>query len=187
MFFFLSGVSSYFALFKRTEQQYRDERVHRCGRIHVIGITTNHTISVYFLVRLLVPFLVLALLNGVYSVSYLAPLTPNCEASFHGENSSAVLAWSHCETYWQKTENSTFPQYLAQHYGGYGPNSGQGWFLLYLFVYSQVVLYSVQPLQVPCRCWPTCLFCGTPATPPHPCPVVDGPPAAPSLPHSLSR
>ena len=29
MFFFLSGVSSYFALFKRTEQQYRDERVHR--------------------------------------------------------------------------------------------------------------------------------------------------------------
>ena len=54
MFFFLSGVSSYLALFKRTEQQFREERVH----------------------RLLVPFLVLCLFNGVYSITYFAPRTP---------------------------------------------------------------------------------------------------------------
>ena len=153
----------------------------------MFSLTNNHPFNVYFLVRLLVPFLVLSLLNGVYSLSYLGPLTPNCEASFYGENSSAVLPWSHCETYFQKTENSTFPQFLAQQYRGYGPNSGQGWFLLYLFVYSQVGLYSIRPLRSPCRCWLTCSSCGTPATTLPPCPVVAGPPAAPSLYHSLSR
>ena len=29
MFFFLSGVSAYFALFRRTERQFREERAHR--------------------------------------------------------------------------------------------------------------------------------------------------------------
>ena len=95
MFFFLSGVSAYFALFRRSEQQFRSERVH----------------------RLLVPFLVLALLNGVYSITFWAPKTVFCQAFYHGEKVNTSLPWSRgCQTFWKTTENSTFSEvcYIAK-------------------------------------------------------------------------
>ena len=87
MFFFLSGVSAYFALFRRSESEFRRERAH----------------------RLLVPWLLLCLCNGLYSVSFLAKLSPNCEAAYYGRNSTNPY-WTHCETYWQTKENKTYPQ-----------------------------------------------------------------------------
>jgi len=119
MFFFLSGVSAYYALFRRSEKQFREERAH----------------------RLFVPWLVLCLLNGVYCITWVAPLTPNCEAAKSGDkvNSSVSgMVWSHCENYQVITVNTTFSQYLLDHYAG-PPNAGQGWFLMYLFFYSQVL------------------------------------------------
>ena len=80
MFFFLSGVSAYFALFRRTERQFREERAH----------------------RLFVPWLLLCVLNGLYSIAWLAPLTPNCEAAYRGEagnSSTSGIGWTHCENY----------------------------------------------------------------------------------------
>merc|ERR1712123_479537 len=121
MFFFLSGVSAYFALFRRTRKQFREERAH----------------------RLFVPWLLLCLLRGVYSVTWLAPLTPNCEAAYRGDeinSTTAGVQWSHCEHYVVLTENTTFIQYLQDQYTWpMFPSAGQGWFLLYLFVYSQVL------------------------------------------------
>ena len=87
MFFFLSGVSAFHALNRRSEREFRKERVH----------------------RLLVPWLLLVLTNGVYSVTFVAPHSP----------------WS-----------TTFSEFLMSKY--LIPSAGQGWFLLYLFIYSQV-------------------------------------------------
>ena len=117
MFFFLSGLSAFYALYRRSEQQFRDERTH----------------------RLLVPWLLLAICNGVYSITFFAPRTPFCEQYY--ENGTVIddygLEWKYCETFVKYTKNVTFPEYLVKHYQG-PPNSGQGWFLLYLFIYSQV-------------------------------------------------
>ena len=95
MFFFLSGVSSYHALQRRSEREFRKERVH----------------------RLLVPWLVLVLTNGAYSIIYFAPSPPPASTTL-----SAFLM-------------STYVL----------PITNQGWFLLHLFLYSQVdvlVLFS---------------------------------------------
>ena len=118
MFFFLSGISAFYALYRRSEQQFRDERTH----------------------RLLVPWLLLACLNGVYSITYFAPLTPFCQQYYeHGKViNDNDLPWKYCETFWKHTKNDTYPEYLLKHYLG-PPNAGQGWFLLYLFIYSQVL------------------------------------------------
>jgi len=117
MFFFLSGISAFYALFRRSDQQFRDERTH----------------------RLLVPYFLLAILNGVYSITFYAPRTPFCDQYYEeGEvYDDYGLPWKHCETFWKYTQNETYPEYLMKHYLG-GPNAGQGWFLLYLFIYSQV-------------------------------------------------
>ena len=93
MFFFLSGVSAYYALFRRSEKQFREERAH----------------------RLFVPWLVLCLLNGVYCITWVAPLTPNCEAAKRGDkvNSSVSgMTWSHCENYQVITVNTTYSPVL---------------------------------------------------------------------------
>ena len=117
MFFFLSGISAYHALFRRSERQFRDERLH----------------------RLLVPYLFLASLNGVYSIAFFAPRTKMCQQFYQLgrvlDNNS--LPWDYCEMNYKYTHNDTFPSYLMKHYIGI-PIAGQGWFLLYLFVYSQV-------------------------------------------------
>ena len=94
MFFFLSGVSAYFALFRRTQRQFREERTH----------------------RLFVPWLVLCLLNGLYSVTWFAPLTPNCEAAYYGSEINSTVGtstWSWCETFWTATENTTFTKVIC--------------------------------------------------------------------------
>ena len=88
MFFFLSGVSAFHALKRRSEREFRKERVH----------------------RLLVPYLVLVLTNGVYSITVLAPHSPG---------------------------NMTFSESLLLRYVGFN-NAGQGWFVLTLFIFSQV-------------------------------------------------
>ena len=118
MFFFLSGISAFYALYRRSEQQFRDERTH----------------------RLLVPWLLLATLHGVYSIAFFAPRTPFCEQYYeHGKvTHNESLPWSYCEMEQPYTKNVTFPEYLMKHYTG-KPDAGQGWFLLYLFLYSQVV------------------------------------------------
>ena len=87
MFFFLSGVSAFHALKRRSEREFRKERVH----------------------RLLVPYLVLVLTNGVYSITFLAPNSPG---------------------------NKTFSEYLMLGYVVF--SAGQGWFVLTLFIFSQV-------------------------------------------------
>ena len=119
MFFFLSGISAFYALYRRSEQKFRDERTH----------------------RLLVPWFFLAILNGVYSITFLAPRTPFCDQYYEdGEvYDDYGLPWKHCETFWKYTHNETYPEYLMKHYLG-GPNAGQGWFLVYLFIYSQVLI-----------------------------------------------
>ena len=119
MFFFLSGVSAFFALYRRSERQFREERMH----------------------RLLVPYLLLASLNGVYSIAFFAPRTPLCEQFYQlgqvkADNND--LPWDYCEMNYKYTRNETFPEYLLKHYTGI-PIAGQGWFLLYLFFYSQVI------------------------------------------------
>ena len=118
MFFFLSGVSAFFALYRRSEKQFREERMH----------------------RLLVPYLLLAVLNGVYSITFFAPRTPLCEQFYeHGKViDNNELPWDYCEMNYKYTRNDTFPEYLMKHYIGI-PIAGQGWFLLYLFFYSQVI------------------------------------------------
>ena len=117
MFFFLSGISAYHSLFRRSERQFRDERLH----------------------RLLVPYLLLASLNGVYSIAFFAPRTKMCQQFYQLgrvlDNNS--LPWDFCEMNYKYTHNDTFPGYLMKHYIGI-PIAGQGWFLLYLFFYSQV-------------------------------------------------
>ena len=122
MFFFLSGISAFYALYRRSEQQFRDERTH----------------------RLLVPWLLLASLHGVYSIAFFAPRTPFCEQYYeHGKVTyNESLPWSYCEMEQKYTKNVTFPEYLMKHYTG-KPDAGQGWFLLYLFLYSQVVQRNV--------------------------------------------
>lgn len=61
MFFYLSGRNAYSALFRRTETQFRDQRVH----------------------RLLVPMLFFTLVGQLpYSVSYFSPHTPPLEISY---------------------------------------------------------------------------------------------------------
>ena len=118
MFFFLSGVSAFYALYRRSEKQFREERMH----------------------RLLVPYLLLASLNGVYSIAFFAPKTPLCEQFYeHGKViDNNDLPWDYCEMNYKFTRNDTFPLYLMKHYIGI-PIAGQGWFLLYLFFYSQVI------------------------------------------------
>ena len=87
----------------------------------------------------MVPWLLLAIFNGVYSITFFAPRTPFCEQYY--ENGTVIddygLEWKYCETFVKYTKNVTFPEYLVKYYQG-PPNSGQGWFLLYLFIYSQV-------------------------------------------------
>ena len=118
MFFFLSGVSAFYALYRRSERQFREERIH----------------------RLLVPWLLLASINGIYSISFFAPRTPFCEQYYeHGQViDNQTRPWDYCETYRKYTKDETFPVYLMKHYIGL-PEASQGWFLLYLFLYSQVV------------------------------------------------
>ena len=118
MFFFLSGVSAFYALYRRSEKQFREERMH----------------------RLLIPYLLLAGLNGVYSIAFFAPRTPLCEQFYqHAKvKDKNDLPWDYCEMNYKYTRNDTFPEYLLKHYIGF-PVAGQGWFLLYLFFYSQVI------------------------------------------------
>ena len=89
MFFFLSGVSAFHALNRRSEREFREERVH----------------------RLLVPWLLLVQTNGVYSIMYVAP-----QPKFPPTT-----------TFW--------PYFMS---GYIHPQSGQGWFLLHLFICAQV-------------------------------------------------
>ena len=89
MFFFLSGVSAFHALNRRSEREFREERVH----------------------RLLVPWLLLVQTNEVYSIMYVAP-----QPKFPPTT-----------TFW--------PYFMS---GYIHPQSGQGWFLLHLFICAQV-------------------------------------------------
>ena len=120
MFFFLSGISAYFALFKRTEQQFRDERVH----------------------RLLVPWLFSFLIKAAFSITYFGP---NCEEFYFQNGTHEMEARSEnasrrtgCIT-GEDQFHESFGRFVAQHYQGIIP--GQAWFLLPLFVYSQILTH----------------------------------------------
>ena len=78
-------------------------------------------------------------LNRVYSIAFFALGTPLCEQFYeHGKvTDNNDLAWDYCEMNYKYTKNDTFSEYLMKHYIGI-PIAGQGWFLLYLFFYSQV-------------------------------------------------
>ena len=72
---------------------------------------------------------------NVYSITFFAPRTPFCDQYYKdgGVYDDYGLPWKYCETYWKYT----LPEYLMKHYLR-PPNAGQGWFLLYLKIYSQV-------------------------------------------------
>ena len=112
MFFFLSGISSFFALFKRNEQQYRDERVH----------------------RLLVPYLFAYLYMWMHSITYFAP---NCTEYFESKNNGTRL--SNCPSTGEYL-NISFGTYTKKQFPSPNrpPGPGQAWFLLPLFVYSEM-------------------------------------------------
>ena len=95
MFFFLSGVSSYYALIKRSLAQYREERLH----------------------RLLVPSLLLSLtLPLAVSLGHFSKEPP--------EGRSESLS-----SYSSELRSLFLPV----------PWPGQGWFLCYLLLYSQLL------------------------------------------------
>ena len=112
MFFFLSGISSYFALSKRNEQQYRDERVH----------------------RLLVPWLSAFLYQWVFSITYFAP---NCKEYFESNRNGTRI--SNCPSIGEY-RNISFPQYFQGTFpkATNPPLPSQAWFLLPLFYHSQM-------------------------------------------------
>ena len=103
MFFFLSGVSAFHALKRRSEWDFRKERVH----------------------RLLMPYLVLVLTNGVYSIASFSPLG---FYSLSQKEPTASLISS--------PSDPTFSEVLLMMYLSF--NAGQGWFTLTLFLFSQV-------------------------------------------------
>ena len=111
MFFFLSGISSYFALFKRSEQQYRDERVH----------------------RLLVPYLFSFLLLWMYSITYFGPY---CEEHFATKSNESRI--DNCPSI-GNLSNISFASYLRKQFPEaiFSP-PGQAWFLWPLFCFSQL-------------------------------------------------
>ena len=70
MFFFLSGISAFFGLKKRTERQFREERIH----------------------RLLVPALTLSLTASFpCSLGYFGELSPNCQEYYDGQPIRQVM------------------------------------------------------------------------------------------------
>jgi hypothetical protein len=120
MFFFLSGSNAYFALFRRTETQFRDERVH----------------------RLLVPTLFVSVVTQIpLSLDYFAPLNPACQHYYNGTNST-----DNCNLFKRFTKNDTFLDHLRGFYNTDLISAHQAWFLLYLFIYSQIFTH-------PFRAW----------------------------------
>ena len=68
-----------------------------------------------------VPWLVLCFLNPVYSLAWLAPRTPNCEAAYYGTTTNTTVgeggftfSWSHCETYWVLTNTTSLSQAITK-------------------------------------------------------------------------
>jgi len=119
MFFFLSGISAFFGLKKRDENQFRMERVH----------------------RLLVPAIFLSLTSSFSTgLNYFSKLSPNCQEFSEFKNVSlktgSGYSWTHCEMYNPVRGNESYSQYLKELFLPF-PSPSQGWFLCYLFVFSQ--------------------------------------------------
>ena len=119
MFFFISGSNVYFAFFRRTETQFRQERVH----------------------RLLVPALAFSLVTQIpLSFDYFAPLTPECQDLYEGVNSTSNMPCNMNTNVLpflrMFTKNTTFLSHLQQNYKTL--NVSQTWFLWFLFVFSQL-------------------------------------------------
>jgi len=151
MFFFLSGTSAYFSLFKRSGQKFALERIH----------------------RLLVPYLFMFQFQCSYVITY---FSPDCKplSKANTTNLEATLSrWSGCimmkDT--MAMENTTFISYLAKQYIPYIPyipHPGQAWFLFPLFFYS-LAFTHLFTLWHPAHCastpstitWLTKLLCST--------------------------
>jgi len=123
MFFFLSGISAFFGLKKRSEKEFRLERVH----------------------RLLVPAFFLSLTASFpISLDFFAKLSPNCEELFVNgsvaKKEEDELDWQHCAMFYGFTKNETYGQHLKRFFTPV-PSPHQGWFLCYLFVYSQLLVH----------------------------------------------
>ena len=117
MFFFLSGASVYFALFRRTELKFREERLH----------------------RLLVPAFTLAVTSLTYSLIFFAPLAENCKQYYQGvKEFNSSLPYKNCEMFYKFTKNDTFKDFMKRIYLPFA-SPHQGWFLIYLFTFSQLL------------------------------------------------
>ena len=112
MFFFLSGISAFFGLKKRNENQFRGERIH----------------------RLLVPALFLSLTSSFFNgLDYYSKLSPNCQKFSEFKN----ISRTECEMFYPVRENETYGEYVRKMFLPV-PSPSQGWFLCYLFVFSQL-------------------------------------------------
>jgi len=131
MFFFLSGISAFFGLKKRSESQFRNERVH----------------------RLMIPAIFLSLTASFcISADWAAILSPNCQEYYDtgnvvSKNDTDAIVWDHCAMFFKFTSNTTYWEHLRNMFQPV-PSPHQGWFLCYLFVYSQLLVHlfiSVHP------------------------------------------
>ena len=133
MFFFLSGISAFFGLKKRDGFQFREERIH----------------------RLLVPALFLSLTSSFFTgLDFYSKLSPNCQEFSQFQNISlkpeAGYDWAHCAMFYPVRGNETYGQYLRKMFLPV-PSTSQGWFLCYLFVYSQLftpLILLVHPILI---------------------------------------
>jgi len=125
MFFFLSGISAFFALIKRSEKQFRLERIH----------------------RLLAPALFLSLVSSFgLTADFASKLSPNCEEYYltghvsKKENATDGIDWNYCAMFYKFTKNDSYLDHLRSMYKPV-PSPSQGWFLCYLFFYTQILAH----------------------------------------------
>jgi hypothetical protein len=115
MFFLLSGMSVFYAMNRRSRSEFHMERFH----------------------RLLVPCLFLmAVTQLAFATNYVAKLGGRCLAWRAGLTRTS----NGCKMFFPVGPNDTAATYIQSFWKGYErPGPHQGWFLAYLFIYSQIL------------------------------------------------
>ena len=110
---------TFVSIFRRSEKQFRKERAD----------------------RLLVPTLfIMVFTQAAFSLVYFAPMDSTCLAHYHHN----ATKWTpSCLTWWGtvgNTNESSWSRKLVELY--VYPSPQQGWFCLYLFVYSHLLAFN---------------------------------------------
>ena len=119
LLYFLSGGNVFYSLCKRTEREFRDERVHR------------H----------LVPILVMSLLQFIDGLTFFAPLDKTCQMMYENDTIASYEVWNRtrleCQTYFNIHDYQTpFLSTLLQNHWVHGLLSTRH--LTPLFIFSQM-------------------------------------------------